>query len=690
MFKSLKSRGLAGGLLISGSILLLANYSQNLLEDNLKHSHDNGIRTNELSQHVVNLFEPINSTEVSLYYFLLNPDEQQKMGVNENLQHLNTQIGSIQQHTILPDNAQLLIKVKNVIRLQQQLNLQIKDILQLTDELRLIEIAQNVSNDIQFNDSVAQLTRVLNKQIKPVFEALIKETTQLGIINTNLANQSLGRIQYASEQLSSFLWLLAFIFLAITLATFLVFEYWIRIPIETVAKAMHSEASELTPHPMKPTGAIEIDYLIDAFEMMRSQIRLRQQRISSILQNAGEGIILINDKHQIDSVNPAAERIFRVQQEQVINQYFLTLFERSNEQLMDTLVGNLTDMDNQNNKYLCTGLRADGSQFPVDLTISHMKIDEQVFNILMMRDATERISNEFDLNQARLDAEAMQELLVEQVQQLDSSLNELRQTQKQLVESEKMASLAGLVAGVAHEINTPIGIGVTASSHLHSELKEIDKKHTENTLSAEDFEEFLEDARSATHIIQNNLQRAATLVRGFKQVAVDQSSEERRQFDLSEYLQEIILNLHPRLKKTHHQIEMAIPDDITLNSIPGALSQIFTNLILNSLAHAFDRDESGHILISAKQENTITELIYEDDGKGMPHEIREKVFDPFFTTKRGTGGSGLGMHITYNLVTTTLQGSIQCISELQQGTRFIIRIPSSCQPQIDPATALPG
>ena len=809
MFKSLKSRGLTTGMTISISILLFAYYAQVLLQDNLKFSHEYGMKINSLSHSIDDLIKPINSLEVSLYQFLMSLEPQDRDDVYDKLDNLHAQIPQVTQHVIIDENPLLQIKVKKLIQLLQHLNFQIKNILQLSTEQRfptmqlivermnpaidtfnaniqiiermmlnaeinfprektrellhrlkytwsqsqnntrslitsrtglfgnperaltslgkkgqqyntelkylldqLTAISRFGSNDPEFVNSIAQLTQamemrlntlkllkeglaendwrkdksILDNEIRPAFESLIKEISQIEQITNKLAATNLGYSQYASEQLSSFLWLLAFIFMALVLATYLAFEHWIRIPIERVAKAMQSEASQMRPKPLKQTGAIEIDYLIDAFEMMRTQIRLRQQRISSILQNAGEGIVLVNNRQRIDAFNQAAERIFHVSHRLVLDRHFLELFDQSNEETMHKIIANLEDLKNKNHQYLCTGIRPDGSEFPVDLTISNMKLDDQLYNILVMRDATERIKNEFDLIQARLDAEAMQELLVEQLQQQDASLNELRQTQKQLVESEKMASLAGLVAGVAHEINTPVGIGVTASSHLESELAVIENKFNAGSISAEDLGEYIQDAKSATQIIQNNLQRAATLIRGFKQVAVDQSSEERRSFNLHEYLDEIILNLHPKLKKTGHQVHVDVAEDIMVNSIPGALSQILTNLIINSLLHAFDDETAGNIHISAVIDDNMLELTYRDDGKGMVDEDRERIFEPFFTTRRGSGGSGLGMHITYNLVTATLLGSIQCFSEPEQGTRFIIRFPASSEAQVQGAS----
>jgi len=267
----------------------------------------------------------------------------------------------------------------------------------------------------------------------------------------------------------------------------------------------------------------------------------------------------------------------------------------------------------------------------------------------------------------------MQQQLARQVKQLDLSLKQLKKTQKQLVEAEKMASLAGLVAGVAHEINTPIGVSVTASSHLHDELSAIQGKHATDSLQAQVLDEFIDDASAATSIILSNLKRAAALIKSFKQVAVDQSSDEVRMLNLHDYLHEIVLNLHPALKKTKHVVNIDVDRAFQLKTMPGAISQIITNLVINSLEHAYNKEDAGVITISAALIRGRVELIYQDDGKGIEAKHLGKIFEPFFTTKRGSGGSGLGLHIAYNLVTSTLKGSIQCVSSIGHGARFVIR-----------------
>ncbi|MDF2721707.1 MAG: hypothetical protein K0Q59_1382 [Paenibacillus sp.] len=258
------------------------------------------------------------------------------------------------------------------------------------------------------------------------------------------------------------------------------------------------------------------------------------------------------------------------------------------------------------------------------------------------------------------------------VVKLENRYEELQNAQKQLVQSEKMVALGSLVAGISHEINTPVGIGVTAVSFLDQKTSEFVALFRENKVKRSDMEQYLQTIGDSIAIIRTNLQRASDLVRSFKQVSVDQSSEARRTFQIKSYLEEVLLSLHPRLKKTRHQVVIDCPETLEITSFPGAISQIVTNLLMNSLIHAYGPDDEGTIRIAVSRSGDKLTLRYSDDGKGMEPDVVSKMFDPFFTTNRGGGGTGLGMHIVYNLATQTLGGTIQCDSEPGVGTTVTI------------------
>ncbi len=261
-------------------------------------------------------------------------------------------------------------------------------------------------------------------------------------------------------------------------------------------------------------------------------------------------------------------------------------------------------------------------------------------------------------------------------QELIQTLEKLHQFQRQIVQNEKMASLGDMVAGVAHEVNTPIGLGVTASTMMLDRIAVIEKDFENKTLKASAMKRFLEESNENLNIIYRNLNRAAELISSFKQVAVDQSSESNRTFCFAQLVNEILLSLQPRLKKLKHNINVNCDPTLCVETKAGPINQILINLIMNSVIHGFENIEKGEIDIIAELATPEKfKLVYRDNGKGIPDDIRKRIFDPFVTTKRGQGGSGLGMHLVYNLVTQALNGSITLTSEEGQGVEFVIIFP---------------
>lgn len=275
--------------------------------------------------------------------------------------------------------------------------------------------------------------------------------------------------------------------------------------------------------------------------------------------------------------------------------------------------------------------------------------------------------------ESRIEARTIQ--LHERNQALNEALAKLTHTQTQLVQSEKLAALGGLVAGVAHEINTPLGIAVTAASGMEEESRLITQKLQSQSLTASQLQHYIEYVGQGAQLTLKNLHRAAELVRSFKQVAVDQSSEQRREIELAEYIQQVLTSLHPALKRTQHQIHLSCPDHLRLDTYPGALYQILVNLVMNSLVHGFEGIAAGEIRIDVHSRPLGIEIHYADNGRGMSIDVKRQIFDPFFTTKRGQGGSGLGMHITWNLATRVLQGTLTCQSEPGAGALFVLSLP---------------
>ncbi len=269
----------------------------------------------------------------------------------------------------------------------------------------------------------------------------------------------------------------------------------------------------------------------------------------------------------------------------------------------------------------------------------------------------------------------IEEELSDSNEKLTQAIFDLQEMQAYLVESAKMASLGNLVAGIAHEVNTPVGVGLTAASHLQELTQEFEDLCAHGTPRRQDLADYLKELREASTMILKNLERAGKLIQSFKRVAADQSSEIGRVFNIKKYLEEIILSMHPQLKKYNHKITLDCNEDLIINGFPGAFSQIITNLIINATIHAYNIDECGSIHISAKKEDKTLLLLFTDNGKGMNYDQLSKIFDPFYTTKRSHGGTGLGLYLVYNIVTQQFKGTIHCESKPQYGTTFQIRLP---------------
>jgi C4-dicarboxylate-specific signal transduction histidine kinase len=325
----------------------------------------------------------------------------------------------------------------------------------------------------------------------------------------------------------------------------------------------------------------------------------------------------------------------------------------------------------------------DYSQRASDTLLSELNVLSNAFNVLLSRiqdhiHQQEQVEEEHRKLHLSLEEKVnvRTNALKEANQELIETLEKLHQFQRQMVENEKMASLGDMVAGVAHEVNTPIGLGVTASTMMLDRLKQLHEDFDNKTLKASALSKFLIESEENLNIIYRNLNRAAELISSFKQVAVDQTNEMVRTFSFEQLINEILLSLRPRLKKHRHKITLDYNPELIIESKAGPINQILINLIMNSIIHGFEDMENGEIQIHAKLiGDTKLNIIYKDNGKGIPENLRKRIFDPFVTTKRGQGGSGLGMHLVYNLVTQGLNGSISINSTDEEGVEFQIIFP---------------
>lgn len=283
--------------------------------------------------------------------------------------------------------------------------------------------------------------------------------------------------------------------------------------------------------------------------------------------------------------------------------------------------------------------------------------------------------------------QTLEQRVVERTTELRRTNDQLSQAMEQLVQSEKLASLGNLVAGVAHELNTPLGNALVASTSLQGQVDELINTIDSGALRKSDLIEFMTLCKEGCHLIERNTQRAVSLIANFKQVAVDQTSAQRRSFNLLQTVQEVVATLSPTLRKQQHSLTIDVPDDIVLDSFPGPLDQVITNIVTNATVHAYTPGQAGAILISASAiDRDQVVLMLSDNGCGISLDKQGRVFDPFFTTRLGQGGSGLGLYIVYNIVTSLLGGTIQLVSFPGAGTCFIIHLPRQA-PHTDESAA---
>jgi signal transduction histidine kinase len=269
------------------------------------------------------------------------------------------------------------------------------------------------------------------------------------------------------------------------------------------------------------------------------------------------------------------------------------------------------------------------------------------------------------------------ELLRRRWLDLDGKIFELQHTRAELVQSEKMASLGRMVAGFAHEINTPVGVAVGAVSHNEDALDRISVMLNQEEVSEEALREELNGVKQSSALAMANLRRAASLVQSFKRTSIDQTSEQARVFDMKELINDVLFALQGTVKRLPINVSVECPDAMQLDGIPGLIEQLLTNLVMNAVQHAFcDGQRSGNIHIRVQREGSNIHMEFSDDGVGMDAEQIARIFEPFYTTRRGQGGSGLGLYICYTIVTARLAGSIECHGQPQAGCRFDVRFPA--------------
>ncbi len=431
----------------------------------------------------------------------------------------------------------------------------------------------------------------------------------------------------------------------------------------------------------------EIREVTDAFNSMLAKIHTsfeeitaNERKFKTLIENSDELIYNLSPNCEILLINESVAKYYNAPK---------ASFEGKNmaELLRDSESAPLW-------LYYWNQTLSSGKKMTFTLETEDLEKQKHIFNVHFipqfneMEEITNVICTNIDVTDLVLAKKEIEDLLKRENERLETLVkektHELNATLTELMAKEKMASLGNLVAGISHEISTPLGVAVSASSYLKDENTKFIRTINDGELTKQKLSDYINVIEESTNIITTNLERASNLVTSFKKISVNQIAEAEMSFNFFENIQSVLLMLKHEYKKTKHRFDIQCPNDLFLHSYPGAYSQIFTNLIMNSLIHGFRYTDTGiisiHVGLSSQTttEHKVLRIEYRDNGVGIPPENLTHIFDPFFTTTRGSGkycGSGLGLSIVYNLVTSTLKGSITCESELSRGVLFVIEVP---------------
>ena len=327
--------------------------------------------------------------------------------------------------------------------------------------------------------------------------------------------------------------------------------------------------------------------------------------------------------------------------------------------------------------YICKN----GQRLSVSLTVTRVQDSAgRIVGFLgIARDITLQLQAEKALQELNYQLEKRVEERTAELEETNNNLantmHNLQLAQAELVRSEKLTALGDIVAVVAHEINTPIGNCLTVATTLRDRSEELFEEIEQGTIRRSGLSRYINDSKTGMDILIRGLHRSSELISNFKQVAVDQTSEQRRIFKLDKVVNEVVALMLPMLRKTPYKLTILIPEDITMDSFPGPIEQIVTNLINNCILHAFDEDQPGNMTLTAEMQEHQVKIEFADDGRGIPEHYLNRIFDPFFTTKLGRGGTGLGLNIVHNIVKKMLGGQIEVSSAAGSGTSFAILLP---------------
>lgn len=407
-------------------------------------------------------------------------------------------------------------------------------------------------------------------------------------------------------------------------------------------------------------------YYIRRVQLSNDDVERANKWVNTLLDTAPEAMICVNLQGEIVRSNNMAEKLFGYSDSEFLNmkveQLIPDRFAHMHMRMREIFFAEPSIRPMGTGRELYAKLK-NGKELKVEISLSMAGDSMNKVTIATIRDITEREANRQETELAKNHAEL--------------ALMQLEEAKDYLVESEKMAALGELVAGIAHEINTPIGNALASATFIYDQTVKVSGLYDDKELCEDDLEEYFSHSSEATRLIAINLERAADLINSFKRVAVDQTGGESRSFALDEYMRETLLSIKPVIRKTKITVHHQCDKDLTMTTYPGALSQCLTNLVVNAIIHGFEAGEEGYVSITAVSNDDCDKVVISvtDDGKGIPESLHKKIFEPFFSTKRSAGGSGLGLQIVYNLVTHNLGGKITLESAKGEGTTFRLELP---------------
>lgn len=449
-------------------------------------------------------------------------------------------------------------------------------------------------------------------------------------------------------------------------------------PINAIAERARQLTEGRTGGEWPRSSVIELNQLSADLEHMANAIQERERELEIIFESSPVGLLLLEPDPGLAfaKANEYALKVFGYQRDEIVGKTWAQLGLWKNPADCAALLAQLRQSARAQAE--AWAVRKDGSEFLCMLQARTVHLGGSTRAIWSVEDITELRRIEHQARVQNVELEARVQKRTEELRKANTELSmlvdHLQMAQDELVRSEKLASLGSLVAGVAHELNTPIGNGVMAVSTLRGTLKNFRERSAEG-LKRSLLDSFVDAVDTGSLIAERNLERAAELVSSFKQVAADQTTSQRREFRLDEVVHEIALTLGPSLRRSVAELSLDIPDNIRMDSYPGPLGQIVTNLIANATMHAFEDREQGHIRLYARAGEKRVQIWIADDGVGIPASLKPRIFDPFVTSKMGRGGTGLGLHIAHNIAVKVLGGRIAATSVEGHGTIFELDIP---------------